>query len=239
MEGGRLCDTSNDSAGPGIPREHSSLLRDGLTRGDTARMRLTAARDAVAELRCLVSTAGPGSIGRILRFAHEAGLIDPVPQLAAYLDPDGPHGDQVIGESTREILDAYMLCDVRELEGYRPYVNRQSPYSTQHATKGAEFPRVIVILDDSEATLPAYSYDKLLGLAQLSQTDRENKASGKDTTVDRSRRLLYVCVSRAREELAVVIYADDVEAAMLSLKACELAEQPLTLESITSDLGDG
>ncbi|MFC6023654.1 3'-5' exonuclease [Plantactinospora solaniradicis] len=173
-------------------------------------------------------------MGKVLRHAYQKGLIEPVPLLARYLDPDGTHSDQVLGEKTREVLDAFMACDVDELDGYLRYVRRESPYSTQHGTKGAEFPNVIVLIDDSEGTLPAHSYDKLLGLAELSDTDRRNKASGKDTTVDRSRRLLYVCVSRARNELAVVLYAVDVDAAILSLKAAGLADQPLTMDDLSA-----
>ncbi|RQX05613.1 UvrD-helicase domain-containing protein [Micromonospora inaquosa] len=231
-----LCDASNDNAALRILRKHSGLIRDDLAGAGVVRERLTSARQALTELRGLVAAAGPGSVGKTLRFAHHARLIDPVPQLARYLDPDGPHSDQVLSEKAREVLDAFMTCDVHELQGYLRYVSRQSPYSTQHATKGAEFPRVIVLLDDSEGVLPAYSYDKLLGLAELSQTDRENKANGKDTTVERSRRLLYVCVSRAREELAVIVYADNVEAAILSLKVSGLADEPLTLTDLTNDL---
>ena len=37
----------------------------------------------------------------------------------------------------------------------------------------------------------------------------ENEASGKETTIDRTRRLFYVTCSRAEESLAVVYYAAD------------------------------
>jgi DNA helicase-2/ATP-dependent DNA helicase PcrA len=229
-----LCETTNAATVPRILRKHSTMLRDGIAEPGIARQRLAMAREAVRELRTLVADAGAGSVGKTLRHAYQKGLIEAVPLLARYLDPDGTHADQVLGERTREVLDAFMACDVHELDGYLRYVRRESPYSTQHGTKGAEFPNVIVLLDDSEGTLPAHSYDKLLGLAELSDTDRRNKASGKDTTVDRSRRLLYVCVSRARDELAVVLYATDVDAAILSLKAAGLADQPLTVDDLSA-----
>lgn len=217
-------------------RKHSRLFRDDLTEAGKVRARLTSARAAVSELRNIVADAGPASAGRALRFAYDNGLIDPVPQLACYLDPDGPHRDQILNDKTREILDAFITCDIREIENYLPYVNRQSPYSTQHATKGAEFPHVIVVLDDAEGPLLGYSYDKLLGLTELSAKDRENVASGKDSVIERTRRLLYVCVSRARDELAVVIYTGNAEAAILNLKVSQLADQPLTLSEIHNDL---
>ena len=231
-----VCDESTPNAAIRVLRKHGSVLRDSIAPPGVARTRLASARQAITELRALVTAAGPRSVGQALRLAHHHGLIDPVPQLARYLDPDGPHSNQVLADKTREILDAFMACDIREIEAYHRYITHQSPYSTQHATKGAEYPRVIVVLDDSEGALPSYSYDKLLGLAELSKTDHENKATGKDTTVDRSRRLLYVCVSRAQEDLAVIIYASNPEAAILSLKASKLTDRPLTLNNLITDL---
>ncbi|GAA2580109.1 hypothetical protein GCM10010399_07360 [Dactylosporangium fulvum] len=90
------------------------------------RTRLTSARAAIGVLRGLVAEAGPGSVGRVLKSAYDNGLVDPVPQLACYLNPDGPRRDQVLSDKTREILDAFMACDVREIEGYLLYVSRQS-----------------------------------------------------------------------------------------------------------------
>ena len=233
-----LCEEPDNGTALRILRNNSGVLRDDLTGAGIARTRLTTARENVTELRRIVAEAGAGSVGRALRFAYLTRLIDPVPQLSRYLDPEGPHSDQVLKDKNREILDAFMTCDVRELKGYLHYVSRQSPYSTQHATKGAEYPRVLVVLDDSEGTIPAYSYDKLLGLKDLSETDHRNKAEGRDTVVDRSRRLFYVCVSRARDELAVIIYANDVESALLSLKVSKLADQPLTLSDLTGRRAD-
>jgi hypothetical protein len=51
-----------------------------------------------------------------------------------------------------------------------------------------------------------FSYDKLLGITPPSDTDRKNQAEGKETVVDRTRRLFYICCSRALKGLAVVCY---------------------------------
>ncbi|MDG4834082.1 hypothetical protein O7627_32990 [Solwaraspora sp. WMMD1047] len=148
---------------------------------------------------------------------------------------------EVVGEEQR----GQRRCTSRDHE-WQPGAQRNSQEQRESEEDSAQaghppscrrpsaYPNVIVLLDDSEGTLPAHSYDKLLGLAELSDTDRRNKASGKDTTVDRSRRLLYVCVSRARNELAVVLYAMDVDAAILSLKAAGLADQPLTMDDLSA-----
>ena len=67
----------------------------------------------------------------------------------------------------------------------------------------------MVIVSDEEARGFMFAYDKLFGTKEKSKTDLENEASGKETTIDRTRRLFYVTCSRAEESLAVVYYAAD------------------------------
>jgi DNA helicase-2/ATP-dependent DNA helicase PcrA len=43
----------------------------------------------------------------------------------------------------------------------------------------------------------------------LSETDEKNIVEGKDSVIDRTRRLFYVCCSRALSDLAVVVFAED------------------------------
>ncbi|WP_222872047.1 UvrD-helicase domain-containing protein [Streptomyces sp. WAC01526] len=182
------------------------------------RAKMVLTRDAVAHLRKAVAAGGPSSVGTVLRLAVTEGLVAADPRLSAYLEPDGEHRDIVLPSKTVEALDAFTACDVRELSAYFKYIRQQSPYSTQHGTKGAEFPKVIVVLDDEEGNYSLYSYEKLFGIKALSSTDRENAASGKDSVLERTRRLLYVCVSRAVESLTVVVFASDVAAAKLAFE---------------------
>ena len=44
-----------------------------------------------------------------------------------------------------------------------------------------------------------------------SDTDMENLAEGKDSVMDRTRRLFYVCCSRATKDLAIVMFVQDIE----------------------------
>jgi DNA helicase-2/ATP-dependent DNA helicase PcrA len=100
------------------------------------------------------------------------------------------------------------------MAGYQKYINEESAYSTQHSIKGAEFERVIVVLDDEEGNSNFYSYDKLFGIAPLSATDEQNIAGGADNTPARTRRLFYVCCSRALKDLAVILFVANPDQAM-------------------------
>ena len=98
-----------------------------------------------------------------------------------------------------------------EVERYWEYINGQASFDTHQGVKGLEFERVMVIIDDSAARSNTFSYDKLFGFEPKSDTDIKNESEGRDTTLDRTRRLLYVTCSRAMDSLAIVYYTDDVE----------------------------
>ena len=110
-------------------------------------------------------------------------------------------------------MDAFLACPVSQFWGYYKYVNEDSPFSTQQGIKGAEFERVLVVLDDDEGTHVQFSYDKYLGIRSLSDREEANRREGKETTIERTRRLFYVCCTRATKDLLVILFTADVEAA--------------------------
>jgi len=177
---------------------------------------------AVEHLEKLLALNGTATIAGVLRFAHESRMVrldgriarvlvlpddskevpqnEPVGNAAETTDSAQP------AEPIEEVLLKYLDCPASQLWGYREYIEDRSVYSTQQGIKGAEFQRVLVILDDEESNHFLFSYDKLLGITPPSDTDRKNQAEGKETVVDRTRRLFYVCCSRALKGLAVVCY---------------------------------
>ncbi len=110
-------------------------------------------------------------------------------------------------------IQKLLQTPMKELWGYRNYIEEHSPFETHQGVKGAEFCRVLTVLDDEEGRHNQFSYGKLFGITKPSDTDETNLREGKDTTFDRTRRLLYVCCSRAGKDLAVIFFADDPDAA--------------------------
>jgi DNA helicase-2/ATP-dependent DNA helicase PcrA len=96
-----------------------------------------------------------------------------------------------------------------ELERYRRYLAGNSELATHQVVKGSEFTHVMVVMDDEQSGGNQISYDKLFGAAALGDSDLGNAQAGRETTIDRSLRLLYVTCSRARESLALVLWARD------------------------------
>lgn len=113
-----------------------------------------------------------------------------------------------------DILSAWetaLSARFSEIIKYNEYINGESKFSTHQGVKGLEFERVMVIIDDEESRGFLFSYDKLFELISLSENDEKNIQEGKDTGIDRTKRLFYVACSRAKESLAIVAYTDDPE----------------------------
>jgi len=194
---------------------------------------LTSLKQNVRQLTELTSKSGNASTLDVLRFARSIHLIRLDERLEAYLDlvssetsdaaaASLPSGSEEEGgeDAEKEVnsMSAFFACPAKQLWGYQAYIGDESPYSTQQGIKGAEFERVLVVIDDEEGRHFQFSYDKLLGLKEPSKTDTDNQKQGKETVLDRTRRLFYVCCSRAKKDLAVVLYSQDVQAAAARLR---------------------
>ena len=121
------------------------------------------------------------------------------------------------GSSGFANVQALLACSVNELWAYRRYFTEESPFATHHGVKGAQFERVLVVVDDEEAAFHQYSYGKYFGYVPLSENDQARIEAGEETVLDRTRRLFYVCCSRAMTDLAVVLFVPDVPAALAAI----------------------
>lgn len=108
-----------------------------------------------------------------------------------------------------EAWEQALSAPFSQLHSYVEYISDRSTFGTHQGIKGLEFPRVMVVLDDNEARGFMFSYDKLLGAKAPTITDEKNKEAGKETSIDRTRRLLYVTCSRAKDSLAIVVYTSE------------------------------
>ncbi|WP_420024070.1 UvrD-helicase domain-containing protein (plasmid) [Cereibacter azotoformans] len=160
---------------------------------------------ALAETCAKDSTVSAFEALSHLKHAKMFRLDDRLSSAMAEYDVAKPVTDSGDSAAIQKLLHMPMS----ELWGYRTYIKEQSPFETHQGVKGAEFARVITIIDDEEGQHNQFSYSKLFGIAPPSDTDKANAKNGKETTYERTRRLLYVCCSRAGQDLAIVFVADD------------------------------
>ncbi|WP_053765161.1 UvrD-helicase domain-containing protein [Leptospirillum ferriphilum] len=205
-------------------RNQSPLLsRDTLSKINVEE-RLSELRRFTESLQEMMEVGSDVTNADVLRFIHESNVVNLDPRVLSYLKLPSPAkvengGNPIVTENendgedlSKEIaaMDAFLRCPASQFWGYYKYLNNDSPFSTQQGIKGAEFERVLVILDDDEGTHVQFSYDKYLGIKALSDKDLENRREGKETVIERTRRLFYVCCTRALKDLIVVLFTTDV-----------------------------
>lgn len=218
-------------------REYSPLLEKDTLAGANVAEQLAALRELVASIAEGITGNSNVTIGDLLQQVYATGLLILDPRLASYLDPEAVppahpaeggdnDDDQEDDESDKEMasMDAFLACPATQLLAYQTYISERSPFWTQQGIKGAEFDRVLVVLDDAESTHFQFSYEKYLGLKAPSDTDRKHIDAGEETTVDRTRRLFYVCCTRALKDLAVVLFTADLEQAEAQVRQLGLFE---------------
>jgi DNA helicase-2/ATP-dependent DNA helicase PcrA len=180
--------------------------------GAKQREELARATAACEGLKTLLLTEHSPSLLTVLRYVAAKGLfiipdvLQPfVPEVPVEIADEAEDDASTEAGAWRAALDA----PFSEIERYDRYVHGMSQFDTHQGVKGREYPRVMVVISDEESRGFLFSYDKLMGTKQKSKTDLENEAEGKDTSLDRTRRLFYVICSRAEESLAIVYYSHD------------------------------
>ncbi len=219
-----------------VLRAHSSLLKPENLSAVNVAERLAELRRITESLLHMMESGSGATNSDVLRLLHESKVFALDPRILSYLNlpPQNEVGggekpaaaeDEDDGEElTKEVaaMDAFFASPASQFWGYYDYVNDDSPFSTQQGIKGAEFDRVLVVLDDDEGTHVQFSYDKYLGIKPLSDRDEANRREGKETAVERTRRLFYVCCTRAMKDLAVVLFTSDIAMARRQIAALDL-----------------
>ena len=148
------------------------------------------------------------SIREIVKAVRDSQLLT-IPEVirqACELTPDE------INDEMEEDLQAWvkvMDLPISMVRKYDDYVNQHTRFDTHQGVKGLEFERVMVIIDDSEAKGFMFSYDKLFGVKELTETDIKHIEAGEESSIDRTLRLFYVTCTRAKESLAIIMYTSD------------------------------
>ena len=209
-------------------RLHCPELRKETLLGKNVPEMLQALRKASLALEMMMNRGARHTIRDVLELLRDSKLTELDPRILAYLEQRLPpadadaEGDEEDAGKEVSAMEAFLACPGAQLWGYNRYLRDESPFSTQQGVKGAEFERVLVILDDEEGTHNQFSYDKYFGIKELSDRDRKNIEEGKETSVERTRRLFYVCCTRALQDLVVVLFAEDAARAAQCIRAMKL-----------------
>jgi ATP-dependent DNA helicase UvrD/PcrA len=189
--------------------------------GADQRVQVQRARAAVEELGRLWSNNGSPRFLDVLYCVSRTGLFEVPESLAPFAGGEGeePKEDARSGASRIEeeaqsepVLDAwdkFLSVPFAQIEPYALYVSGKAAFETHQGVKGREFERVMVVIDDAKTRGFMFNYEKLFGAKEKTRTDVDNEREGKDSSIDRTRRLFYVTCSRAKKSLAIVAYSSN------------------------------
>ena len=191
-----------------------------LTEDGEARMRLLKAYQHAVE-DFFTACVKPGvTVREVLAPVLHAGLFEADKRLVdAFNDatppPPAPKPRQPEPAEHRLARGWYGLFESPwvQLRRFKTYLSGKSRLATHQVVKGSEFDHVMVVMDDEDAAGNLFAYDRLFG-APLGNSDVKNVEEGKETSIDRTLRLLYVTCSRAKESLALVLWAKDAPQAL-------------------------
>lgn len=148
----------------------------------------------LAEIMNTLSEPGDKTIGEILNYAEEKGIVYKSDGLQRYEDRN------------KYVFHRVSQIKYKEFHNLYEYLEGRTPFSTQHKTKGTEFDDVFVILDNGRWN--NYNFEKLFTGGDAASAN----------VVNRTKKIFYVCCTRAKSQLAV--YFDQPSASVIS-KAAE------------------
>lgn len=205
-------EVNNQFAVSRILNNHSPLMiKEKFENSENPKVEIKKAKEAVDALYSLWENDSDPTLQSILKEVYRSGLFK-VPDSLATIAGRQEKDFELVEDDVDPIIDAWdkaLASNFSEFKEYVYYISDKSRFGTHQGIKGLEFPRVIVVLDDEDAGGNFFSYEKLFGVKALTKSDIENKAKGKETSIDRTRRLFYVTCSRAEESLAIIAYTSE------------------------------
>lgn len=157
----------------------------------------------------------------------QGGLFEMSARLvAAYNEtrepPEPPKGRQKEPTESRIARGWHALFNApwKQLRAFQEYLAGNAKLATHQVVKGSEFDHVMVVMDDQDAEGNLFAYDRLFG-GPLGDSDIKNMGAKRETSIDRTVRLLYVTCSRAKESLALVLWARDAAQALTYAQGSE------------------
>ena len=143
-----------------------------------------ASKRKIKEIISHLHQMSSNTIEEVIEYAHENGVCIKDDKLADFI------------KKKQYVYDRVKQVKFKEFQNLFNYLEGYTAFSTQHKIKGAEFDNILVILDNGK--WPKYNFKYLF------------EENGTINVRERTRKLFYVCCTRAKENL-VVYYHNPTE----------------------------
>ncbi len=150
-------------------RKNCPLLSAERLPGQNVAELLARLKRDIEKLEEILKDDSTKAIFDVLKFVQEQ-------ELAAFDERFLPYLSSTANEEDVEYkaVTAFLAAPVAQMWGYRRYIADESPFWTQQGIKGAQFQRVLTVLDDAESDYNLFSYGKYWGIEDLSETDAQH-----------------------------------------------------------------
>ena len=148
-------------------------------------------KDLHSSLRELISLRENKSVGDVLDFAWEHQIVSKDNRITKLEEQAKHEADLERKNRYSAFLNAVWAVPYRQVIKLNRYLDKMTPFSTQHGVKGEEYDNVLVVIDDS--TWNQYNFSSVF------------EGNDKESQYARSLNLLYVCCSRAKRNLVVLM----------------------------------
>ncbi|SPJ33590.1 UvrD-helicase domain-containing protein [Kushneria phyllosphaerae] len=206
-----------------LRHESPAFSSNGPNKGKSLKKMLNRAGEVSRQLSDLWGVA---TIKEIIKYCESDDLLSISDRLSSQLGRDArddfdPENEDHQRDKGDWLADEFFKMGCSEIAPYADFLDENSPFSTQHGSKGEEYPKVLVMIDDVEASWNTYSFGKILTPGTVGNpTERQ---------AELTRKLAYVCFSRAEIDLRILFFSLDPEKA-----GCELINKGLfTKEQIS------
>lgn len=130
----------------------------------------------------LANIWGTSSIREILDFCEKSSLCSVSPLLQSHLNRE-PRAEEYDAEvhSTEKgdwLADSFLAMAVKEVGAFTAFAAENTPYSTQHGSKGEEHDDVLVVFDDTESAWSTCNFGKTLLRPWENQGKANESAAG-------------------------------------------------------------
>ncbi|MEA0971114.1 ATP-dependent helicase [Candidatus Megaera venefica] len=140
-----------------------------------------ASKRKIKEIISHLHQMSSNTIEEVIEYAHENGICIKDDKLADFI------------KKKQYVYDRVKQVKFKEFQNLFNYLEGYTAFSTQHKIKGTEFDNILVILNNGNWT--KYNFRYLF------------EGKGTESVRERTRKLFYVCCTRAKENL--VVYYDN------------------------------
>lgn len=149
----------------------------------------TVKHDVATALNNTVNNYCTETIGDVIKIFRDSGIVNCGDIIKQYSKI----------EDYADFYEKASKLSAVNIKHYWRYYNKYSPFSTQHGVKGAQFENVLVDLDNGRWNQYNFSY-------------LFENTKGKKAIIKRTRKIFYVCCSRAQRDLVVFMRSPSPQA---------------------------